>query len=479
MKKITSLLFLAACTLAPRYERPETCCEEAWRTPLTTSEDIKTDWWKQFGDPVLGELIQQALYNNQDLKTAIARVDQYQAQLMIARSQFYPQVSGEWLTSRQKISTTVTALPPNIKPIFNIFGIVFKASYLVDLWGEVRSGAEAAYHAWLSVIEARRSVVLALVSSVASSYIQLRQLDQQLKISEATKKTRDTSLYLAKIRFELGLTSDIEVEQATAEVQQAELKVEEYTLQIAEVENQLSFLLGIPSTEIPRGRTLDEETMPPTIPAFLPSDLLNNRPDVRAAEERLMSFNANIGVARAQFFPQINLAGGAGTESVYFAGKNGLFTKNSEVWNVGTDILQQIFTGFALTGELEEAKAMKKEALHAYLSTTLKAYKEANDALTAHKIYLEEVETQRIRVEALQKYLHLADLRYKEGQTDYLTYLDAERYLFEGLLDYETAKGNSFLSYIQIYQSFGGEWVEAADAKALEERDCQECNLQS
>lgn len=457
-------LFITNCTMHPTYVRPTLTEDASWRTSLSTENSVDVQWWKQFGDEVLNDLISEALANNQDLKTAIWRVNQYRAMLTIARSQYYPQLAVEEISTRQKISTSVTALPPGIKPVFNIFGLVLKASYLVDLWGEVRSGVEAAYHAWLSSVESRRSVVLTIVSSVANSYIQLRQLDAQLKVAENTLRTREESLYLANVRFELGLTSEIEVEQAISEVEQARLKKEEYELQIAETENQLSFLLGVPSRNIQRGKMLDDECMPPSIPNFLPSDLLDYRPDVREKEELLISLNANIGVAKAQFFPKVNFNSAIGAESAFF---NTLFTHDSKIWSFGSDILQQVFTGFALTGNLQEAWAERAQALHTYLSTVLNAFKEANDALVAHKIYLEEVETQRVRVEALKKYLYLANLRYQEGQTDYLNFLDAERHLFEGLLDYEAVKGNSFLSYIQIYQAFGGAWVWDADCEAL------------
>ena len=461
------LIFLASCTLHPTYERPCSNDPSEWRVPLSTENSVDVGWWKQFGDEKLDQLVHLALANNQDLRTAIARVDQFQAQLTIARSKFYPQLSGETISQRQKISSSVSALPSGIKPVFNLFGLICNASYFVDLWGEVRSGAEAAYHSMQSAVETRRSVVLGLVSSVLSSYIQLRQLDQQLLISAATFKSREESLYLAKIRFELGLTSQLQVEQAITEVEAAQIQVESFQIQIAETENELSFLIGVPSMAIPRGISLDQIAMPPSIPPTLPSDLLNQRPDIRAAEERLIAANADIGVAKAQFFPQINLASSLGAESVAL---NQLFTKPSKIWEFGSDIMQQIFTGFKLTGELDQTLAMKEEALHSYLSAVLNGFKEANNALVAHKIYLEEIETQKTRVEALKSYLYLSDLRYKEGQVDYLTFLDAERYLFEGLLAYETAKGNSFLSYIQIYQAFGGGWVTEADREAIQDQ---------
>ena len=459
------LIFLAGCTMIPKYERPVIAEEAAWKTPLSSGNGVEADWWKQFGDSVLDRLIDLALAANQDLRAAIARVDEFQAQLTVARSQLYPQVSGGVLSSRQKISTSVSALPPGVQQVFNLFGAIFNASYLVDLWGEARSGVEAAYHQWLSAQEARRTVVLGLVSGVASAYFQLRQYDAEIAVAHETLKSRRQSLYLAKVRYELGLTSEMEVEQAVTEVQDAESELENFEVARAMAENLLCFLIGSPSKTIERGKTLEEAWMPASIPAVIPSDLLTQRPDIRAAEERLIAANANIGVARAQFFPQVNLASSFGAETTAM---NQLFANASKIWEFGSTIVQQIFTGFALTGNLDLALAQKEEMLHAYLSTILNAFKEANDAMTSHKIYLEQVETEKVRIAALKQYLHLSDLRYKEGETDYLTYLDAERQLFRGLISYEQAKGNSFLSYIQIYQALGGGWVDAADNQAVQ-----------
>ncbi len=464
MKRVGLLLLFAGCTLAPKYERPSLCeMPSVWMTALSTENSQEIDWWKQFGDPILDSLIDRALSQNQDLKAAIARVDEFEAQLTIARSKLYPQLSGDAFASKQKISTSVSALPSGVKQIFNLFGAILNASYLVDLWGEVRSGAEAAYHAWLSSVEARKMAVLALVSSTASAYFQLRQFDSQLAIANETLRTRNESLYLAQVRFGLGLNSELEVQQAIVEIETAKVEIETLAIEQALAQNLLCFLIGAPSQLLERGLALDEAYIPPSIPGTLPCDLLLQRPDVRAAEEKLIAANANIGAARAKFLPQINLASSLGTESTQV---NTLFQNASKIWEFGADAVQQIFTGFALTGQLELSLAQKEELLHAYLSTLLAAIQEANNALVSHNFYLQEVQTQKDRVAAQQQYLHLSDLRYKEGQIDYLTFLDAERQLFRGLLDLETAKGNSFLSYIQIYQAFGGSWVASADNQA-------------
>lgn len=451
----------------PVYERPIVEAPENWSTPLSAENAVDIGWWDQFADPMLDCLIDRALCNNQDLKVAIARVDQFQAQLGISKSKLFPQLSGGGLGSREKISESITALPPGIGSIFNTFGLLLNASYLVDLWGEVRSGVEAASHQWLASIEARRTVVLGLVSSVASSYFQLRQYDKQLEVSLATQKDREHALYLAKIRFELGLTSQIEVEQAISEVETAIVQVENIQIQIAETENLICVLIGEPTVGINRGLPLDEICMIPSVPEYLPCDILNQRPDIRAAEHKLIAANAQIGVAKAKFFPQLSLNGMLGTESVLF---NNLFTYPSSIWEYGATIMQEIFTGGKLTNNLLLTEAMQREALHQYLSTVLKAYQEVNNSLTSHKIYLEQVQTEKIRVQALARYLHLSDLRYKEGQIDYLTFLDAERQFFRGQLDYQTAVGNSFLSLVQIYQTLGGAWVIDADNLATEDQ---------
>jgi len=467
MKKgLLFLLLCTSCTLYPPYHRPEFDYPEAWRASLSSDNAAEIGWWKQFGDEALNDLINEALDNNQDLKIAIARVDQFQAELGITRSQLYPQIELNGLTDRQKNSANVTSPPSSFKQIVNGFDFIFNASYLLDLWGQVRSAVEASYHEWLSSIEARRIVVLTLVSSVANTYIQLRQFDRQLEISQNTVEERNRYYYLAKVRFELGLTSEMPVEQALMEVEVAQADVENFQIAIAQSENLLSTLIGKPSITICRGSTLDELAMPPSVPNYIPSEIVNQRPDLRAAEQQLMAAGAQIGVAKAQFFPQISLTGNFGYESVQL---NTLLKNQSKVWEYGATILQEIFTGGRLTSNLRLTQAQQREALHSYLSTLLKAFQEVNDALISHKINLELVETQYKRMEAAKNYLHFSDLLYMEGEIDYLTFLDAERQFYQSEIDYESAKGNSFLSLVQIYQSLGGDWVLKADDAALEE----------
>jgi outer membrane protein, multidrug efflux system len=463
-KSLFFLLCLTSCTLYPPYHRPDFESSDAWRTPLSTKDAVDIGWWRQFGDEVLNNLIDEALANNQNLKVAIARVDDFQAQLGIARSQLYPQIELDGVGDRHKNSRNNTSPPSTGKQIFNAFNFLFNASYLVDLWGQVRSAVEASYHEWLASIEARRVVVLTLITSVANTYVQLRQFDQQLVIAQKTVQDRNRYYYLAKVRFDLGLTSEMPVEQARTEIEIAQADVENFQIAIALAENLLSTLIGKPSMTIDRGTALDALAMPPSVPTYIPSDIVNQRPDLRAAEQHLMAAGAKIGVARSLFFPQISLTGNLGYESIQL---NTLLNNSSKIWEYGATVLQEIFTGGRLTSNLQLTQAQQRESLHTYLSTLLSAFQDVNDALVSHKINLEIVETQRKRMEATQKYLYFSNLLYQEGETDYLTFLDAERQYYQSELDYETAKGNSFLTLIQIYQALGGSWVRDADATAI------------
>lgn len=454
MKRLFLLIFLVSCTLHPRYQRPEMEMPQSWRTPVYCQKEIEQKWWQAFGDPVLDSLVERALFQNQDLQVAISRIDQYEAQLGIVRANLFPQLSVEGIGTRQKISSAVTALPGN-QDIFNVFGFIFKPSYWVDLWGEVRSAVESARADYLAAIDAERWVKLQLISSVINTYIQLRQSDSQLAISQRTLYDRQIALEQAQIRFELGRTSQLPVEQAITEVDQAEIQVENFARIIAEGENLLSLLLGEMSQAIPRGRALDELYLPPSIPSYAPAEIVCQRPDIREQEFKLMAANADIGVARAKFLPKIMAIGSWGSEGNSIPS---LFTTSATIWSIGASAVQEIFTGGRLINNVRLSFAKKEEALHQYLSKLLNGVKEVNDALISHKIFLEEVNTQRERVEALKSYLYLAHLRYEEGQTDYLTFLDAERHLFQGLLDLEQAVGNTFFSFVQIYLSLGGDW---------------------
>lgn len=460
------LVLISSCTLYPRYSRPQMTTPAAWR--FTTTEESgdysNLSWWKHFGDEVLDEYIMQALAYNQNLIEAMYRVDEYVARLGIVRSELYPQLSADIEAGRNKISTTLSPVTPGAQAISNAYVLLLNASYQLDIWGKIRSASDAAKASLFSQIQNRRTVVLTLVSAVASSYVNLRRLDKQLYIAQETLRTRNESYYLAVVRFELGITSQIQVEQAKSEVEATEIAVERLELEIALEEDALSILLGKPPADVKRGKDLDDLVMSIKVPVFSPAELFNQRPDILSSEQELISANADIGVARARFFPQIAAVGAIGTESSFFSQ---LFQGPSGVWQYGLTLLQEIFTGGRLTSGLKLTKAQKMEKLYAYESTVLNAFKEVNDALISHRKTLEILAVQRERVETLASYFYLATLRYNEGETDYLTYLDAERQFFQAQIECAGAQGDSFLALIDIYKSLGGGWVLEADSESL------------
>lgn len=462
---IVFLALLSSCMLRPTYHRPCVDTPDSWRVEADTCDATNMLWWEQFNDPILNGLIVTALEENLDLKVAVARVYEYYYRLGVAQSQLFPQVYGNGGATRQEASlATFPLIDPRFRYTnqYNLFGTL---TYEADIWGRIQSGADVAMAELLSKTQARRAVVLTLVKSVATSYLLLRQYDKQLVISVETVASREESLKLARYRFEEGMTSEIEVKQAEAEVQSAIISVKQLEISIAQTENLISVLIGKNPQPIIRGRTLDQLTMPFDVPAGIPSDILQNRPDVLEAEELLAASTSAIGVAKANFFPQISLTGLFGNES---AELHRLLTSPAQTWQYGGTFLQPIFTGGLLVSQLGIAEAQHDEALYTYLSTILKAFQEVDDALIAHKKTLELVQVQKKQVEVLKDYLHLAHLQYDEGETDYLNVLDAERSLFDAQLNYAQAQSESFITLVDLYAALGGGWVVDADDKAID-----------
>lgn len=483
-----SAFFLSACILYPKYKRPCMEMPQEWRTPSEDSSTISnTRWWQEFKDPVLDALIDEALASNLDLQLATARISEFQARLGIVSSQLYPQIYAQGTALRQRFSTTApgqgTAVPgaplagagegagecacltglfPSISPYFNDYLTILTASYQVDLWGKIRSATNASRAELFSQIEARRTVILTLVAAVASEYILLRQYDQQLVISINTLKSRQQSFELARIRYEEGLTSQLEVRQAESDRDEASIQVIKYQTLIPMQENLISVLIGHPPQSIQRGLRIYEWDLPPCIPAGLPIDLLEQRPDIVQAEEALKASNFRIGEARALFFPDLTLTGFYGYES----GKlHELFINPSRTWQWLADLLQPIFTGGRLVSNLDLAKAQNQEALVQYLQVILQALKEVDNSLIAHRRSKESFKVQNARVEVLKEYLRLARLQYNNGLVDYLNVLDAERRLFAAQLDLAREQSNIFLTLVDIYKALGGGWVIDAEGE--------------
>lgn len=467
-----TLVSLSSC-MGPCYDPQYVSIPVTWRLETDEGSTLcNLDWWKQFEDPVLNELIIIALQNNYDLKVAISRVYEYYARYRIVSSALFPTLNGDANFFRTENSLVAPGVVPlSLQRIFNDFQGFFGLSWELDFWGRVRSASEASYADFLSQIEARRAVVMTVVSAVATAYITLRQLDAQLEVSRNTLDTRIEFLKLARSRFNLGETSELEVAQAEAELEIAAIRVLEFERQIPIQENLVSVLLGENPYSIERGIAIDNFQYPITIPAGLPSDLLIRRPDIVEAEDVLIASNARVFEARALFFPQITLTGFYGSESTQL---HNFLTAPAEMWQYGFNAVQSIFDAGKIVYQVKEAKAIRDEALFEYRQTILNAFREVDDALISCKKYRELVVEHERQVAILEEYLHLARLRYQEGEVDYLNVLDAERQLFDAQLNLATSQGNNFNAVVQLYNALGGGWVYEVDAIALSAQCCED-----
>jgi multidrug efflux system outer membrane protein len=457
------LTSLYGCAVGPDYEPPEVDSPQDWRIESEEATDIvNTPWWEAFNDPVLNELIETALEENRDVRIAAARVEQFAANLKITRSEFSPQIGYDISGNRNQAA--LSTLPIGTQQVSENYQATINVGWELDVWGRIRRASEAARSDLLAAEEGRRTVILTLVSSVATSYVTLRSLDRQLEIARETVKIRRESVELFEKQFRGGIIAELTLAQARSEYEQAVAAVPVLERQISQLENALSVLLGRNPGPIQRGRTLAELEFP-DIPAALPSDLLVRRPDIRQAEQNLVAANARIGVARAEYFPRISLTGLAGFVS---GDLDALFSDESEIWNVSANATGAIFTGGRVSGGVEQAEAIQKQALQSYLQSIQVAFREVNDALVETQKTREEQDAQGRRVEALESYARLARLRFDNGYSSYIEVLDAQRSLFSAQLNYVQSQNGVFVGLINTYKAMGGGWVTEAEAVANE-----------
>ncbi|MFM0220486.1 efflux transporter outer membrane subunit [Paraburkholderia dipogonis] len=467
MRSISALLLaglglgLGGCLLGPDYVRPTVPTPATFRFEPGEAADVANAmWWEQFGDPVLNDLIAAALADNKDVKIAAARVDQFLGQFVTTRSALFPQVNAGFEASRQRSSIAgLPTLPPGVNPVFNEFQAPLSAAWEIDFFGKVRRQTESARASLLATEEGRRATILSLVASVASSYVNLRDLDQQLSIAKATTESRAGSVKVFQARFSGGDVSQMELAQSESEYEASLATIPQIETQIAQQEDALSVLLGRNPGPILRGRELTELEVPP-VPAGLPSDLLQRRPDLRQAEQNLIAANALIGAARALYFPSISLTGLFGTASGQFSK---LFTGPARIWSYAGSLTVPIFTAGSISGQVSQAEAQQQQALFQYEQSIQVAFQEVDDALIALQKSREQLVVQGRQVEALRTYSRLARLRYEGGYTSYIEVLDAERSLFNAQLSYTQTNGLVFSSLIGLYKAMGGGWVVEAE----------------
>lgn len=453
MRKFCLLLItavLTGCTVGPDYVRPDIKSPDQWNVEYQAAADLaNTAWWKQFGDPVLDSLIETAVRGNLDLKGATAKVDQYLGVLDTTRSQYFPQISAGFEPgfSHQRGATS-----QNYQATVN-------ATWELDLWGKIRRSNEAARAQIVGSEAGRRAVLMSVVANVASGYITLRGLDRQLEIARDTEQAYAESLKLFQLRFKHGAISQLELSQAESNYEAAHQAIPNYESLVRQQENLISLLLGRAPGPIPRGKTIDE-LIPPGIPAGLPSLLLERRPDIIQAEQNLIAANAEIGVAKAAYFPKISLTGALGVSSGDI-GK--LFVPGAGIWSAGAQLAQPLLNFGQTAGQVKQAEAQQEQALYQYQQTILTAFREVEDALIKTTKGREQLAAQKRQVHSLEEYSRLARLQFEAGTSSYLQVLDADRSLFTGRLDSTKTHYDLLVSLISVYKAMGGGWVTEAD----------------
>ena len=458
------VLLLGACVVGPDYEKPEIDTPETYRfTDEEASDVVNTQWWTQFDDAVLDELIDEALRANLDVRKAAGRVEQFAARLNITRSEFFPQVGYGVSGDRQSISRG-KANVLGVDSITTSYEATINVGWELDVWGRIRRASESSRAQLLAAEESRRTVILSLVSSVATSYVSLRRLDSQLEIAIQTRDLRAESLRLFELQFNGGVIGQLQLSQIQSEYELAVSAVPVIERDIAILENLISSLLGRNPGPIPRGKTIDKLTLA-QVPEGVPSDVLLRRPDIRRAEQLLISNNALIGVARAAYFPRISLTGLAG----FVSGDLGAwFNSDSVAWAAGGALAGSIFTGGALSGGVKQAEALQQQSLFGYQQSIITALQEVEDALISTQKAREKLISDGRRVEALTEYARIARLRYDNGFTSYIEVLDSERSLFAAKLTFVDTQKDVYVGLINTYKAMGGGWVVLAEQRANE-----------
>ena len=438
------LLFFTQCKLGEPYQRSEDLPVESYRIESKAGESIANmPWWKLFGDAVLINLIDQGIQNNLDLNIAITRITEAEAQLGVVRANLYPRVNygGDATLSGTSLEDGDAASGSG-----SAFGTV---SYQVDLWGRLRNLNEAARQELLATEEAYRSLTLIITSNIAQAYLQLRDLDNRLIISERTAKTWQDNLDIIQARFNAGMVSEVDLRQSEIQVQEALTTIQTFTRLRIQTENGISTLLGLPPMEIERGQALQDQVFPPELPQGLPSELLDRRPDLLQAERRLEAQTIRIGATEALQYPTLNLNADLGAS---IANPSSLF------YNLSAQVFGPIFNSQENKRKLEIEKARTEQLFFAYKNTYLNAIREVEDARIAVDTYQKEFESRSQQVTSASAALKLAWVRYESGLTSYLEILDLQRSQFTSLLNASEALQLQLTSSVQLYQALGGGW---------------------
>jgi multidrug efflux system outer membrane protein len=448
------------CAVGPNYKKPAVNTPTVYRG-LTPEEAANANsksfaeekWWNVFQDEQLKELIKTALQQNYDLRRAGARILQAQAALGLTRSNQFPTISADASALNER--TARQKFIPAIETNTNRVGLDF--NWELDFWGKFRRATEAARANLAATEWGRQEIARELVANVAGAYFTLRALDLQLEITQRTLASRQDSLRLTRVLAEGGSTSLLDVRQAEQLVFTAGSEVPSLEQQIEQQENFISILLGNNPASVPRGRSLTDQPHVPAVPAGLTSSLLQRRPDIRQAEEQLMAANAEIGVARSQYFPQIVLTANAGYQS---SALTALFTGPAGFWTFGSTLAQPIFTAGRLRSNVRLAEAQEQEAVLFYKETIQGAFRDVSDGLIAYRKTQEFREQQQLLVNSAQDAARLSHMRYSGGVASYLEVLTNETNYFSAELSLVQAQLNELLALVQLYKGLGGGWEQ-------------------
>ena len=453
---------LAGCMLGPDYQRPTLPLPAQYRDaepPAPGREAFSLadlQWFKLFQDEALQALLHTALQQNYDVRIAVGRILEAQAQLGITRSFLFPQLDGNGTIARDRISEERFLAAPSGKNEGNTFLLGLSLFYELDLWGRLRRNTEASRAELLSTEWAQRAVLVTLVADVARAYFELRELDLDLEIAKRTFASRERSLRLTRARQEEGVATRLDIRQAEQLLYTAAARIPDLERLITQKENELRLLLALPPGDIRRGLPLTEQAFPPEIPTGLPAALLERRPDIRQAEEVLVAANARIGAAKALYFPTFSLTGFLGLESDDL---KDFASASARTWSIGLGLLQPIFYAGRIRSINEAEAARQLQTLAQYEQVIQTAFREVSDALVGYRKTREQRAQQELLVAALVDSAALANTRFLGGIDSYLQVLDAERQLFDAELELARIRAGELLNLVQLYKALGGGWT--------------------
>jgi NodT family efflux transporter outer membrane factor (OMF) lipoprotein len=460
---LLGVLLLTSCAMGPNYTRPQVPVppqfHDAAQTPATPTKDSIANLspFDLFHDPTLTTLLRTALAQNNDLKIAAERVLEARAQYGIARSNLFPSLdaTGQFTATRASSVGSYTFVPPGLNLAASYTQAGFALSWEVDLWGRLRRLTESGRAQFLASEEARHGVLATVIADVSSNYLSLLETDMELEIAQRTRDIAENGLKLTELRHRQGVVTALDVRQAEELLYTATAQIAAAERLRGETENALSLLLGQNPTPIPRGKKLVEFVDLPEIPAGMPSTLLERRPDIREAEDTLIAANAQIGAAKALYFPQISLTGFLGGQS---RSLTSLFTGPARQWTITPAADLSIFNANRLRNNVRFTEATKREMIAAYQKSIQNGFREVSDALIDHQKNLEQRKQQELLVRALEDAVRLSTVRYKGGLDSYLPVLDAQRGLFQGELSLAHLRRDELASVVQLYRALGGGW---------------------